>query len=170
MSKKRIVKKKPPQLLKVEIIEQETPISLFSKLNESLHTQITDEQITNLTSLNLINGKKIFSSNERYYFNEFFNLILDTDYNTTYEFLSKIKWKTYNEILKHLPTLKKARESLLLDIEISQSKIEIEEGLYACKFCHSKRTFTVDKQRRSADEPTSVILNCLDCGRYKEIF
>ena len=39
-----------------------------------------------------------------------------------------------------------------------------EAGFSTCVKCKSTRTFTVGRQDRSCDEPTSVFVTCLECG------
>ena len=44
---------------------------------------------------------------------------------------------------------------------------QVEEGVLECK-CGSKKVFSFSKQTRSADEPMTTYVNCLDCGnRWK---
>lgn len=45
----------------------------------------------------------------------------------------------------------------------------ITEGLMECKFCHSKRTISFEKQTRSSDEAATLFINCLDCNKNFKI-
>jgi len=48
--------------------------------------------------------------------------------------------------------------SLILDWEII-----LEDGVYTCPKCHSKKTYQMEKQMRSADEDTTIIISCAKC-------
>jgi len=41
---------------------------------------------------------------------------------------------------------------------------EIEEGILECRKCNSKRTFSFQRQTRSADEGSTTFAQCADCG------
>lgn len=41
---------------------------------------------------------------------------------------------------------------------------EIEEGMFECMKCKSKKIFTVSKQVRSGDEATTVFAKCSECS------
>ena len=47
-----------------------------------------------------------------------------------------------------------------------QAGIETKEGMFKCVRCGSKKTSHYQKQTRSADEPMTVFVTCLDC-RHK---
>jgi len=40
---------------------------------------------------------------------------------------------------------------------------EIEEGLFECRKCKSRRTFSFSKQTRRSDEGTTVFVRCAEC-------
>jgi DNA-directed RNA polymerase subunit M/transcription elongation factor TFIIS len=41
---------------------------------------------------------------------------------------------------------------------------EVVEGVIECGKCHSKRTWCVQRQVRSCDEPMTTFSRCVDCG------
>jgi DNA-directed RNA polymerase subunit M/transcription elongation factor TFIIS len=41
---------------------------------------------------------------------------------------------------------------------------EVVEGVSECHKCHSKRTWSVQKQTRGGDEPMTTFSKCVDCG------
>ena len=43
--------------------------------------------------------------------------------------------------------------------------IEASTDMYTCKKCKSKRCTYYEMQTRSADEPATVFITCLDCGK-----
>lgn len=57
-----------------------------------------------------------------------------------------------------------SREKYLLDFKISTSEIEIEEGIYTCNKCGKNKTTKIQLQTRSADEPMTNFIRCINCG------
>ncbi|GBG34013.1 Transcription elongation factor A protein 1 [Hondaea fermentalgiana] len=43
--------------------------------------------------------------------------------------------------------------------------VDVNGGLYTCSRCNSKKTTHYQKQTRSADEPMTVFVSCLSCGK-----
>jgi len=41
---------------------------------------------------------------------------------------------------------------------------EIAEGVVECGKCHSKKTWSVQRQTRSSDEPMTTFSRCVECG------
>ena len=44
--------------------------------------------------------------------------------------------------------------------------IEASTDMYTCKKCRSKRCTYYEMQTRSADEPATIFVTCLDCGKH----
>lgn len=42
---------------------------------------------------------------------------------------------------------------------------EVEEGMFTCEHCKSKKIFTMSKQTRSGDEATTVFARCSECKK-----
>lgn len=42
---------------------------------------------------------------------------------------------------------------------------ELSEGIMECKFCHSKKTLSYEKQTRSSDEQSTIFVKCLTCKK-----
>ena len=40
---------------------------------------------------------------------------------------------------------------------------EVTEGVYRCRNCGGKRTIQHEQQTRSADEPMTLFITCVDC-------
>ena len=51
----------------------------------------------------------------------------------------------------------------------NQKHALISEGMYTCGKCKGKRTTTQEIQMRSADEPMSIFITCVDCGHQWRI-
>jgi transcription elongation factor S-II len=43
-------------------------------------------------------------------------------------------------------------------------KITVEEGIYKCSKCGSRKTTQYEMQTRSADEPMTIFITCVTCG------
>jgi DNA-directed RNA polymerase subunit M/transcription elongation factor TFIIS len=46
------------------------------------------------------------------------------------------------------------------------NNIEASTDMYKCKKCRSKRCTYYEMQTRSADEPATIFVTCLDCGKH----
>ena len=46
-----------------------------------------------------------------------------------------------------------------------QTNIEASTDMFTCKKCKSKRCTFYEMQTRSADEPATIFITCLDCGK-----
>ena len=44
--------------------------------------------------------------------------------------------------------------------------IEASTDMYTCKKCRSKKCTYYERQTRSADEPATIFVTCLDCGKH----
>lgn len=54
-----------------------------------------------------------------------------------------------------------------LDIEKQKSKMDEEyEGIFKCKKCGSKKTTYYQLQTRSADEPMTTYVTCMECDNH----
>ena len=46
------------------------------------------------------------------------------------------------------------------------TNIEASTDMYTCKKCRSKKCTYYEMQTRSADEPATIFVTCLDCGKH----
>ena len=44
--------------------------------------------------------------------------------------------------------------------------IQASTNMYTCRKCKSTRCTTYEMQTRSADEPATIFVTCLDCGKH----
>lgn len=49
------------------------------------------------------------------------------------------------------------------------NNIEASTDMFTCKKCKSKRCTYYELQTRSADEPATIFITCLDCGKHWKI-
>jgi transcription elongation factor S-II len=52
------------------------------------------------------------------------------------------------------------------DVAKYDKKIEASTDMFTCKKCHSKKCTYYELQTRSADEPATIFVTCLDCGKH----
>jgi transcription elongation factor S-II len=55
------------------------------------------------------------------------------------------------------------------DVAKYDKKIEASTDMFTCKKCHSKKCTYYELQTRSADEPATIFVTCLDCGKHWKI-
>jgi DNA-directed RNA polymerase subunit M/transcription elongation factor TFIIS len=48
--------------------------------------------------------------------------------------------------------------------EFIREPLAVKDGVFQCKKCNSKKTYSYSKQTRSADEPLSVFVICVSCN------
>lgn len=59
------------------------------------------------------------------------------------------------------------REKDIIDSKRSDFMIKhmkAKDGMYTCSKCKGKKTTFYEQQTRSADEPMTTFVQCLDCG------
>lgn len=72
----------------------------------------------------------------------------------THQEMNPEHWKEYIE------------RKMKRDMSMASSKIEASTDLFTCKKCHSTRCTYYELQTRSADEPMTIFVTCLDCGKH----
>ena len=61
-----------------------------------------------------------------------------------------------------------AKEKYLFNFKLNISEIELEDGIDTCNKCNKNKTLRVQIQTRSADEPITNFIRCINCGnRWK---
>lgn len=74
-------------------------------------------------------------------------------------------------ILPDGPYSKTLVQNIQRDLEIEKAKMKIDEeyeGIFKCKKCGSKKTTYYQLQTRSADEPMTTYVTCMECdNRWK---
>ena len=76
----------------------------------------------------------------------------------------EVVFKTYRELDPELwekIDINNKETALVFDLPQAD---EIEEGLYKCGKCKSRKTTNYQKQTRSADEPMTVFVTCANCS------
>ena len=62
------------------------------------------------------------------------------------------------------PIYDKVREQIQEQENYLINPIEVAEGVSTCPKCQSNKTFSVQKQVRSSDEPMTTFLRCVRCS------
>lgn len=57
-------------------------------------------------------------------------------------------------------------QKLKRDASKYDKKIEASTDMFTCKKCKSKKCTYYELQTRSADEPATIFVTCLDCGKH----
>lgn len=70
-----------------------------------------------------------------------------------------------NGLYDSLPSLEINRINFNIEKDIFRNKPLLGKGLFKCKWCKSNNTEDYELQTRSADEPSTVKVNCRDCGK-----
>jgi DNA-directed RNA polymerase subunit M/transcription elongation factor TFIIS len=78
------------------------------------------------------------------------------------EIIMEIKERKYNDYLSKL--FKESEDEFRKEIIKILTPIQVVEGLFECPRCKSKKTKSTEVQTRSADEPPTYFILCLNCG------
>ncbi len=62
-------------------------------------------------------------------------------------------------------TVKKERDERELKMAMANGRLENYSGMFRCVKCKSDKTTHYQLQTRSADEPMTTFVTCLDCGK-----
>ena len=142
---------------------------LRNKGKSALRTVLNDERNIDIIEKHIYN---ITSKKYPYNISENYNINL-------YQIIGDIlNGKKLNEILSDIKKTKIGWEHKSFDEMVNcmaeqngflQNPFEVEEGVFQCKACGSRRVFSFSKQERSCDEGTSVYAQCVACkSKWKE--
>jgi len=73
--------------------------------------------------------------------------------NMTHQEMNHARWKTLID------------KKTILDANKYTSNIQASTDMFTCRKCKSKRCTYYELQTRSADEPATIFITCLDCGK-----
>ena len=142
---------------------------LRNKGKSALRTVLNDERNIDIIEKHIYN---ITVKKYPYNISENYNINL-------YQIIGDIlNGKKLNEILSDIKKTKIGWEHKSFDEMVNcmaeqngflQNPFEVEEGVFQCKACGSRRVFSFSKQERSCDEGTSVYAQCVACkSKWKE--
>ena len=72
----------------------------------------------------------------------------------THQEFNPLRWKDMIE------------QKMKRDANKYSNNIEAMTEMFTCKKCRSKRCTYYELQTRSADEPSTIFISCLDCGKH----
>jgi DNA-directed RNA polymerase subunit M/transcription elongation factor TFIIS len=98
-------------------------------------------------------------------------MIQKDGFDLTYKFLNqdwenKVKGDDETRrkyIIFNNPLFKDYEDKMVRDIEYIKNPNPPQIGIYKCRYCKSKNTLYNQVQLRSADEPMTTFVACLDC-------
>lgn len=137
-------------------------------------TELSDDIIYDLTSIPYGDDRNLLTVDNKQLIYDIVGVLLDP--NMSPEESNKFIDDLYDTELKNVHQkdiffdthiFNNAKELYYKELSDSHNSIIIQEGIYTCNKCKSKRTFHIEKQTRSADEGYTVIIHCLDCGEKR---
>ena len=142
---------------------------LRNKGKSALRTVLNDERNIDIIEKHIYN---ITVKKYPYNISENYNINL-------YQIIGDIlNGKKLNEILSDIKKTKIGWDHSSFDEMVNcmaeqngflQNPFEVEEGVFQCKACGSRRVFSFSRQERSCDEGTSVYAQCVACkSKWKE--
>ena len=159
------------------------PRNFRKNLKEKLNIVLEDENITSNVETSIFNYALNESDRRRLikkwdnpqfveiYLNRFRSIYINLK-NTT--FLNQIRNKDITgkklEVLTHYE-MDTERWSELIDKKIKReaskfkTNIQASTDMFTCRKCKSKKCTYYELQTRSADEPATIFITCLDCGK-----
>ena len=134
----------------------------------------TDDQIVLLLDLKYHNGKQfLIYYNDPYHASDtgalydYINMYVvgdfDDVYKQTLDILSNPKVVSIKNVIFGLNLFRNAEVKLQNKINANREQTDVEEGIYVCRNCASKRTIATSRQTRSLDEPSTIFVTCVSC-------
>nr|QBK89871.1 MAG: transcription factor S-II [Pithovirus LCPAC101] len=135
----------------------------------------TDSQYKLLMDLKYSDGKQflIYHSNNAYYmYNtgvlyDYINLYVVHDFDVLYEqslnILGNPEVTSIKDVIFSLDIFRQSEMKLQNKINANRVQTVVEEGIYVCPKCSSKKTITTSGQTRSLDEASTIFVTCVPC-------
>jgi DNA-directed RNA polymerase subunit M/transcription elongation factor TFIIS len=124
----------------------------------ALATVLKQEKNINIIEKHIYN---ISRNKEEKYNNILYQIIGDIINNKPLsQIIDEIK---SNKILWEHNSFNEMADCIREQNEFIQNPFEVEEGVFQCKACGSKRVYSYARQDRSCDEGTSVYAQCVAC-------
>lgn len=122
----------------------------------------TEEQVKMISKIKM-NGKSILTPYTAY---EIIDEVKDHGFDEIYNYLLNYskKYKSLEELIINLPSMKNEKKKLIDEINNFGNTQRAKSG-YSCISCGSDRTFAIQKQIRSSDEPATIFVRCSVCQK-----
>lgn len=151
------------------MIDMTTDMNFRNKGKEALRTVLNEEKNIDILEKNIYNKLKKNKDED----------ITDKYYLYIYQIIGDIlNEKKLKEILSDIKKNKlgwkhnsfdNISNSIAEQNEFIQNPFQVEEGVFKCKKCGSKRVYSYSVQERSCDEGMSVNAECIACKtKWKE--
>lgn len=145
-------------------------LSSFQDKNGKFFSRAQVKELTNLSYNQSNQGiQKIFDINDKPMLYQLLAYSYEKGVDELLKFITEFDWNNREQIIKYLPTLTPVREKMYRDINAMKEKAEAVEGLFVCGKCGSRRTISIDRSTRSADEAMTVFVTCVDCNSHWRI-
>lgn len=131
---------------------------MFKKGVEALKTVLEDEKVSKKIA-NYLYRDKITVEDFNWTVYQVIGILLEkNDLKTIVEDIknNRIGWES--------PVYDSVREKIQEHDDFIVKPFEVVEGVVECPRCHSKKTWSVQKQTRSSDEPMTTISRCAECS------
>ena len=139
------------------------PLDKEKDIIRNLWVTGTEEQISQIITLTYPNGAPIITSNRRDILQEIISMLLKESFDDVIKFLSLAPDPDY--ILWEQKALTEAQADLVREIAIQQAEEVGIKGVGKCKYCSSNELVFAQKQTRSGDEPMTIFIRCVNCGK-----
>jgi len=144
-------------------------MSLIQLLEQQGLTAVQAKQLASLT----VDGIPLLSVNDRDGLYSIVTMIKQMDFEQAMTYIDELlRSRSFDSIAHAIDSivydselLAKVRSKTIADLENFRRKKSTAKGLYTCRACGSKETISVEKQLRSADEPMTLIISCVVCGK-----
>lgn len=128
-------------------------------------------QIQQLMALKGYNNKPMFSTTDdgREMIYNTLALIHEFEWDIIYAFLVENQRRIQAIVIFNSPAMNDVRIRTEREIDTMVYRPKQEESIYTCGRCKGSKVSTRSLQTRSADEPITVFIKCLTCGKkWKE--
>jgi DNA-directed RNA polymerase subunit M/transcription elongation factor TFIIS len=102
--------------------------------------------------------------NKEEYVYEIVGMLLLDDHITSQTIKDVVRGMYNNTVLWEHPVYNDYRDKQEEEDMFITEPFKIEEGVLQCNKCESKRTFSFQRQTRSADEGATTFAQCAECG------
>lgn len=122
----------------------------------------TESQVNELSKIT-INNKPILTPYTAF---ELVEAVKEYGFDEIYKYLQTYsqKYKSIEELIINLPSMKAEKKKLIDEINNFGNTQRAKSG-YRCNSCGSEKTFAIQKQVRSSDEPATLFVRCSTCQK-----
>jgi len=131
--------------------------ALSTVLNDKKNIDILEKHLYNFTIQKNENEENIIDEYNLYIYQVIGDILKEEKLKNILENIKK------NKIGWEHTCFSEMANSIAEQNDFIQNPFQVEEGVFTCKNCGSKRVYSYTKQDRSGDESTSVYAQCVAC-------